>query len=93
MLCNYPDKFSKIVLHLGDFNFMEEVFTMLGTLVKGFGFEDVIFQAGACSTGSLSGVLSASHYNRFWTFRSVMGEELELLRMELFVNNGNVLAN
>ena len=72
---------------------MEEVFTMLGTLVKGFRFEDVIFQAGACSTGSLSGVLSASHYNRFWTFHSVMGEALESLRMELFVNNGNVLAN
>ena len=72
---------------------MEEVFTMLGTLVKEFGFEDVIFQAGACSTGSLSGVLSASHYNRFWTFHSVMGEALESLRMEIFVNNGNVLAS
>ena len=72
---------------------MKEVFTMLGTLVYGFGFEDVIFQAGACSTGRLSGVLSASHYNRFWTFHSVMGEALESLRMELFVNNGNVLEN
>ena len=36
-----------IVLRLGDFYFMKEVFTMLGTLVKGSGFEDVIFQAGA----------------------------------------------
>ena len=49
MLCNYPNKFSKIVLHIGNFHFMKEVFTMLGTLVKGSGFEDVIFQAGVWS--------------------------------------------
>ena len=66
---------------------MNEVFTMLGPLVKGSGFEDVIFQAGVCSTGSLNGVLSASHYNR------VMGKALERLSMELFMNNGNVLPN
>ena len=52
MSCNYPDKFSKIALHLGDFHFMKDVFIMLGTLVKGSGFEDVIFQAGVCSTGT-----------------------------------------
>ena len=69
VLCNYPDKFSKIFLHLGDFHFMKEVFTILGTLVKGSGFEDVIFQAGVCSTGSLTGVLSGSHYNRCWTIQ------------------------
>ena len=44
VLSNYPDKFSKIVLHLGDFRFMEEIFTMPVTLVKGTGFEDVIFK-------------------------------------------------
>ena len=72
---------------------MKEVFTMLGTLVKGSGFEDVIFQAGVCSTGSLNGVLSGSHYNRFWTVHSVMGEALERLCMELFMNNENVFPN
>ena len=30
VLCYYPDKFSKILLHLGDFHVMKEVFTMLG---------------------------------------------------------------
>ena len=30
VLCYYPDKFSKIVLHLGDFHVMNEVLTMLG---------------------------------------------------------------
>ena len=93
VLCNYPDKFSKIVLHPGDFHFMKKVFTMLGTLMKGSGFEDVVFQAGECSTGSLNGVLSGSHYNCCWTVHSVMGEALERLCMELFMNNGKVLPN
>ena len=93
VLCNYPDKISKVVLHLGDFRFMKEVFTMLGTLVKGSEFEDVIFQAGVCSTGSLNGVLSGSHYNRYWTVHSVMREALERLCMELFLKNENVLPN
>ena len=93
VLCNYPDKFSKIVLHLGHFNSMKELFTMLGTLMKGSGFEDVIFQAGVYSTRSLNEVLSGSHYNRCWTVLSVKGEALERLRMKLFMNNSNVLAN
>ena len=76
VLCNYPDTFSKLVLHLGDFHFMKEIFTVLDTLMKRSGFEDVIFLAGVCSTGSLNGILSGSHYNRCWTVHSVMGEEL-----------------
>ena len=50
---------------------MKEVFTIPGTLVKGSGFADIIFQAEVCSTGSLNGVLSGSHYNRCWTVHSV----------------------
>ena len=64
VLCNYPDKFSKMVLPLGNFHFMKEVFTMLCILVKGSGFEDFIFQARVCSAGSLNEILSGSHYNR-----------------------------
>ena len=44
VLSNYPDKFSKIALHLGDFHFMEEIFTMPVTPVKGPGSEDIIFK-------------------------------------------------
>ena len=89
VLTNYPKKFAKIVLHLGDFHFMKESFTILGTLVKGSGFEDVVFQAGVCSTGSLNGVLSGSHYNRCWTVHSVIGEALERLCLEFFLKQGN----
>ena len=88
---NYPDKFLKIALHLEDFHFMKKVFTILGTLVEESGFEDVIFQAGVCSTVSLNEFLYGCHYNCYWTVHSAMGEALERLCMELFINNGNVL--
>ena len=89
VLTNYPEKFAKIVLHLGDFHFMKESFTILGTLVKGSRFEDIVFQAGVCSTSSLNGVLSGCHYNRCWTVHSVIGEALERLCLELFLKQGN----
>ena len=35
-----------------------------------FGFEDIIFQSGICSSGSLNGVLVRSHYKETWTIHS-----------------------
>ena len=32
-------------------------------MVTESGFQDIVFQAGICSSGSLLGVLSGSHYN------------------------------
>ena len=49
------------MIHLGDFHFIKENFGIIGKLVIGSGFEDVIFQAGVCSLGSLQGVLACSH--------------------------------
>ena len=84
-ICNYPNTFSNVVLHLGDFHYMKEIFTIIGNLVSGSGFEDIVFQAGMCSSGSLNGVLSGSHYNRGWTIHSVLSESLERLSFSMFV--------
>ena len=81
--------FSNIVLHLGDFHYMKELFGIVGTLVKSSGFEKIISQAGVCSTGSLNGVLSGSHYNRGWTVHTAMTEALERLSLELFLSTGH----
>ena len=54
-------KIGNVVIHLGDFHFIKENFGIIGKLVIGSGFEDVIFQAGVCSLGSLQGVLACSH--------------------------------
>ena len=66
LVWNYPNLFSNIFIHLGDFHFMKESFSIIGMLIQGSGFEDIIFQSGMSSTGSLNGVLSGSHYNRCW---------------------------
>ena len=79
VLWNYPERFKNIIIHLGDFHFMIEIFAVLGKLVCGSGFKDVVFQTGICSSGSLNGVLSGSHYNRCWTVHSIFTEALERL--------------
>ena len=77
MLWNYPLKFKNVLIHLGDFQFMKENFGVIRKIVKESGFEDIIFQAGVCSTGSLNGVLTGSYYNRAWTLHRAFLEALE----------------
>ena len=84
VLWNYPERFKNIIIHLGDFHFMKEMFTVLGNIVCGSGFEDIVFQANICSTGSLNGVLAGSHYNRCWTVHSTFAEALERLLFKRF---------
>ena len=80
-----PVKFSDIVIHPGDFHFVKENFAVIGNLIKGSGFEDVIFQGEICSSGSLNGVLSASHYNRAWAVHLAFSEALERLLLNRFL--------
>ena len=52
---------SDIIIHLGDFHAINAYFGAIGTFVSGSGFEDILFQAGLCSAGSLNGLLSGKH--------------------------------
>ena len=45
LLWNYPEKYKNVIIHLQDFHFLKEGNTMLGKLISGSGFEDIIFQA------------------------------------------------
>ena len=42
VLWNYPERFKNIIIHLGDFHFMKEMFAVLEKLVCGSGFEDAV---------------------------------------------------
>ena len=46
MLWKYPATFKSVLINLGDFHFIKANFSVLGKIIKGSGFEDVIFQAG-----------------------------------------------
>ena len=63
---NYPNIFSNVIIHLGDIHFMKEAFAVLGMLIKGSGFEDIAFQSGISTTGSLNGAIAGTHYSRCW---------------------------
>ena len=58
---NNPNIFSNVIIHTGDFHFMKEVFAALGMLIEGSGFEDIAFQSGISTTGSLNGVIAGTH--------------------------------
>ena len=52
---------------------------MIGALLAGSGFEDAIYEANLCTSGSLHGVISGSHYNRAWYLQGLFSEALERL--------------
>ena len=90
---NYPETFHNVVIHLGDFHLMKEIFSILGILVKGSGFEEIIFQSGLCTSGSLNGVLAGSHYNRCWKIHEHFAEALERLLLQRFLVDYNCNIN
>ena len=90
LIWNYSTVFDNVIVHLGDFHFMKEIFTVLGTLVKGSGFEEVVFQSNLSTSGSLNGVLSGSHYNRCWKVHEHFAEALERLFYKRFLSEVTV---
>ena len=58
---------------------------VIGSLVKNSGFEDIVYQSGLCTSGSLLGVLAGSHYNRAWVVHLNVSEALERLMLTRFL--------
>lgn len=58
---------------------------VIGCIVRESGFEDIIFEAGVCTSGSLQGVLAGSHYNRCWNVHNVFSESLERVFLKRFL--------
>ena len=81
---NNPIEFGDVIIHLGDFHAMMEFFGTIGKLVTGSGFEEVVYQAGLCTSGGIKGVLSGKHYNRSWMIHECFAEAIERLFCEAF---------
>ena len=90
LIWNHPIKFSNVVIHLGDFHAMKEIFSVLGLFVQGSGFEEIIFQSGMCNSGTLNGILTGSHYNRCWKIHEHFAEALEHLLMKRFLMENDI---
>ena len=82
---NNLDEFNNVLIHLGDFHAMMEFFSTIGKFVAGSGFEEVVYQAGLCTSGGIKGVLSGKHYNRSWMVHESFAEAIDRLFCEAFL--------
>ena len=62
LIWNFQHYFSYVVIHLGHFHFLKENFLIIGITIQSSVFEDLAFQAGICTSGSIRSVQSGSHY-------------------------------
>ena len=82
---NNPDEFNNVLIHFGDFNAMMEPFSTIRKFVAGSGFEEVVYQAGLCTSGGIKGVLSGKHCNRSWMVHESFAEAIVRLFSEAFL--------
>ena len=61
---------------------MMEFFSTTGKFVAGSGFEEVVYQAGLCTSGGIKGVLSGKHYNRSWMVHESFAKAIDRLFCE-----------
>ena len=60
VLWNNPEEFKNVIIHLGDFHGLQEFFGIIGKIIQGSGFKEIVYQAGLCMSGGLKGVLSGN---------------------------------
>ena len=77
-----PIDFKNVIIHLGDFHAMQELFTIIGKIIKGSGFEDIMYQVGICTTGGIKAVTSGKHYNQSWAVHECLSEAMQRLFVE-----------
>ena len=53
-----------IFIYLRDLHAFMALFGSIGKFVTGGGFEEIVYQAGLCTSGSMNGLLYGKHYNR-----------------------------
>ena len=63
---------------------------MIGKIVCGSGFEDIVFQSKLCSTGGLGGVLHGPHYNCSRVIHNAIKEEMERLLLLRFIRETKI---
>ena len=56
-----------------------------GRFLGGSGFEEVVYQAGLCTSGGIKGVLSGKHYDRSWMVHESFAEAIDRLFCEAFL--------
>ena len=85
VLWNNPQLYSKIVVHLGDFHFMQAFFDVIGRFVTCSGFEDIVYQLGLCQPGSMNAMIKGKHYNQAWMIHELFAEAIVRIFLEEYL--------
>ena len=70
---------SDILIHPGDFHCMLMFFSVIGSYLRGSGFEKIIFEAKLCTPGCIKGILNEKHYYRCWLIHEAFAQAAEQL--------------
>ena len=89
VIWNNPEEFKNVIIHLGDFHGLQEFFCLIGKIIQGSGFEEIVYESGLCTSGGLKGVLSGKHYNRSWLTHECFAEAIERLFVKALVEVQN----
>ena len=84
-LVSYFKKICVLLLLFSEKNNFVLFFQVLGKVVEGSGFEDIVYQESLISSGSLNGVIAGSHYNRSWYVQEMLSEVLERILLTRFL--------
>lgn len=79
-----PEEFQNILVRIGVFHTICSYLGVLGKMMSGSGFEDIIIEAGICASGSIDQVLRGKHYNRAMRVHKLMYEALEHILLHSF---------
>jgi len=82
-----PEKFSKVLIHLGAFHTMCSYMGAIGKMMTGSGFEEILIESGICASGSIEKVMSGKHYNRAMRVHQHMTDAVERMVLDKFVNS------
>ena len=91
VLWNDTDYWNDIIIHLGDFHAMMSFFSIIGTFISGSGFEEIVYQSGLCTSGSINTLLSGKHYNRCWCVHEIISDALERLFIKQYLQDNEEL--
>ena len=79
IIWNNPVEFKDVFIHLGDFQGMMEFFSIIGKIIQGSGFGDIVYQARLCTSVGINAVLTGKHCNPSWVVHESIAEGLEQL--------------
>ena len=65
---------------------IKENFKIVELFLQSSGFEEIVYQTRMCTSGSLCGVMTGSHYNRAWRIHEVVSEALERILYKRFLH-------